>query len=139
MKLEIRLRLDAAPDRVFRALTTGIANWWGPPHVFADDPVQLVLEPRLGGYLRESGRDGREYLHGQVSAIQPDALIEVRGAFGSPDPLPDSVRVELKPDGAGTTLTLVHRFGGADRTAAWAPKWDDLLKRLQLWVESGIR
>jgi uncharacterized protein YndB with AHSA1/START domain len=91
-------RLNAPPERVWRALTdrAELTLWL----------TDTTIEPRVGGsVLVDWGDAGRTT--GTVLAWQPPELLEYSWVW---EDVQDSVlRLELRPEGDGTHLTLEHR------------------------------
>jgi uncharacterized protein YndB with AHSA1/START domain len=132
--------IDAAPWRVFDALTQNAAAWWGAPHLRSADATNLVLEPQPGGRFIEEWGHRQGTLRATVTAIRQDEHLELTGVTVG------RVRGVLE-------IRLAHREGGtllhAALTAADGAVWDgeaetraldDLLKsRLKAFVERGTR
>jgi uncharacterized protein YndB with AHSA1/START domain len=132
--------IDAAPWRVFDALTQNVAAWWGAPHLRSADATNLVLESQPGGRFIEEWGHRQGTLRAMVTAIRQDEHLELTG--------------EVLGQGRGVLeIRLVRREGGTLLHAALtargeAPRGgeaeqralDDLLKvRLKAFVEQGTR
>lgn len=50
LRIESEQRINAPPEKVFEALTTGLDKWW--PFRARPD-AQIVYEPRASGYIFE--------------------------------------------------------------------------------------
>jgi uncharacterized protein YndB with AHSA1/START domain len=135
------LALRATRRDVFRALTSEVASWWGPPYL-TNRATGLELDPRLGGAFREKwGRAGGRLL-ATVTAVEPERLLELTGplhlgvVFGVAE-----FRLEDAPE--GTRLSFAHRGIGEvspDVVEAFAGGWAELLgNRLRTFVESDER
>jgi uncharacterized protein YndB with AHSA1/START domain len=107
--------IRARPATVFGLLSTaeGLTSWWGP-----DDFPLLSAEAdvRVGGFVRVRFRtiDGAEHecVGEFLDVVPPERLVmSWRWSVGGvPEEQSRDSRVELhvRPDGAGTELTLIH-------------------------------
>jgi uncharacterized protein YndB with AHSA1/START domain len=110
--LTLKRRLNAPPAKVWAAWTEPekIAHWFGPAHT-TDGSVRAELDVRVGGRFRASfSTDDGEY-H-QVGGVYREVVANEKLAFSwawhSTPERESLVTVSLKPDGAGTLLTLQH-------------------------------
>lgn len=89
------------------------SSWWDPAHSYSGKPGVLVLEPRAGGTLTETW-DGGSVWHATVVNAMPPRLLRLHGGFGPLQGQPASAVLDfqLKPEGAGTRLTMTYRVGG---------------------------
>ena len=119
--LRMERRLAHPPEKVWRALTTpaDLAQWF---------PAEVRLDLRAGGEVRFvfAGGEAPEG-KGVITDLDPPRLL----AFTWEG---EHLRWELRPDGAGTVLTLEHtlddRYGAASFAAGWhtcIDAMDDLL------------
>lgn len=108
-EVEARIDLGAAPDRVFRALTTAeICDWWVRPGVF--DTRIWRGDVRIGGLWESSGvgQFGPYRMVGEFLEIDaPRRLVHTWTVVGAPGGS-STVTYELEPTSAGTRLTLRH-------------------------------
>jgi len=88
-------------------------KWWDPAHSYSGKPGQLVLETKAGGTLSEAF-DGKSVWHADVVHVRPPELLRLHGGFGPLQALPSNAVLDimLKPEGAGTRLTMTYRVGG---------------------------
>jgi uncharacterized protein YndB with AHSA1/START domain len=88
-------------------------RWWDPAHSYSGKAGGMVLEPRAGGRLLEEF-DGKSVLHATVLHVRPPELLRLEGGFGPLQLLPMTavLDIALKPEGAGTRLSLSYRVGG---------------------------
>ena len=119
-RLTFTRRLAHPQDKVWRAVTE-------PEHLKAWFPQEIVGERRAGAALRfvSSGGDGFE---GEMVAFEPPAVMEL--TWGT-----DRLRIELRPDGDGTVLTLTDTFGELGKAARDAAGWHECLDRLVAELE----
>jgi uncharacterized protein YndB with AHSA1/START domain len=116
LKLVITRDIPAPPDRVFRAWTTQLSQWWGP-HGMTTPFCEMDLRP--GGIFRTVMRapDGAEYLtKGVFLEIVPNERIVFTDAFG-PGWVPD-------PDAFFTAIISFDPLpGGKTKYTARALHW----------------
>jgi uncharacterized protein YndB with AHSA1/START domain len=105
------------PEKVWRALTQ-------QPHLKAwfPDNVEVTFEP--GGKLRFFDDDHTMEFDGEVLQFDPPKLLEIR--WGT-----DSLRFELRPDGAGTILTLTDTLDELGKAARDGAGWHECLDYLE--------
>lgn len=103
--------LAKPPAEVWTALTGW--RWWDPAHSYSGKPGVLALEPQAGGTLSERW-DGNSVWHATVVNAMPPRLLRLHGGFGPLQALPVNAVLDfvLKPEGAGTKLTMTYRVGG---------------------------
>ena len=135
--LTIRRRLDAEPARVFDAWTdpARLARWFGPARVAS---ARAEVDARPGGrysiVLRTT--DGEEHEVGGVyrEVVANEKLVFTWAWRATPE-RESLVTVALRPDGAGTMLTLTHAHLHDDATrerheAGWTGTLDKLERYL---------
>ena len=108
-------RLAHPVEQVWRAVTE-------PEHLAAWFPQQIIGERRAGAPLRFVSPAGDGF-DGEMLAFQPPTLLEL--TWGG-----DRLRIELRPDGPGTVLTLTDTFGELGKAARDAAGWHECLDRL---------
>jgi hypothetical protein len=136
----IDVRRSAAD--AFRIFTQEISSWWPmATHTRAKTvegqvTVRVTVEPRVGGRVYETLRDGRELDWGEVTAFEPGALFAILWTMGRPAPEHTDVSVRFEPLSADSCrVTLTHenweRMGAeAERLRAaynggWATVFDE--------------
>jgi len=109
--LDYRVRLNAPPERVFKALTDEVQQWW--PHTYNDNPAAIVLEPQLGGRFMELwDSEGRGVLLGRVEIFDPPKVLRVRGSIGMNLAVDVVYTVTLEEMEGGTLLHEAARISG---------------------------
>jgi uncharacterized protein YndB with AHSA1/START domain len=117
---------DAAPDLVFKALTTPelVQRWWG---FETSEWLVCEIDLRVGGKWRYVTRDDGEEVgfHGEYREITPPhRLVFTEMYEGIPDPGPDSYPVNAvtleETDGVTTMKLLVQHTSKEDRDAVIA-------------------
>ena len=88
-------RLPHAPEKVWRAVTE-------PEHMAAWFPDKMVGERRAGAPLRFVAETGDGF-EGEMVVFDPPSVMELLWGV-------DRLRIEVKPDGDGTVLTLTDSF-----------------------------
>lgn len=143
MRIEKNVSVRATPDKVFKALTMRMSDWWGAPYLQTNDATDMVLEPFPGGFMREQSANGDGAIWGMVIEFQRDRVLMLQGRFAMRGAVSAIIRFELEPAGeSGCTVRLLHEAVGTMRPEAVADfggGWDDLLGRLRLLCESGQR
>lgn len=114
-RLTFTRRLAHPPEKVWQAVTE-------PEHLAVWFPDEIVGERRAGAPLRfvTSGGDGFD---GEMLVFDPPSVMEL--AWGT-----DQLRIELRPDGDGTVLTLTDTFSELGKAARDAAGWHECLDRL---------
>lgn len=138
--LTIRRHIAASPRKVFAAWTDPekIMGWWG-----TKDAVTLRAETDLrpGGHFAIGFRtpDGEEHdVGGVYREVVPDAKLVFTWAWRTTPERCSLVTISLKPDGAGTWLTLRHE-NFFDMTARdnHETGWGHSFDRLGAFVEAA--
>ncbi len=143
LQIEQEITIEAAPARVFEALTNEVSAWWGAPYLISEEAKTLTLEPKIGGRFYEDWGDGAGALWGLVTSFKQNEWIEVSGSIGMSGVVSGVVSFELQTQGNGTIIKLSHRAMGEVNErlqAGYAGGWHDLLAvRLKAFVEQGIK
>ena len=103
------------PDRAFAYFTRDIARWW-PLALYScggDAAQDVRFEPRIGGGLVETTRDGATHRWGTVSAWAPGERVAFSWHPGRDDSAAQWVDVTFAAHPAGTFVTLTH--GGFEK------------------------
>ncbi|MFM9842285.1 MAG: SRPBCC domain-containing protein [Dongiaceae bacterium] len=145
--VEIRRRVDAAPEIVFAAFADRglVSRWLKPaPEVRLD---VLIFEFRVGGAYRFAYHaPGGQIMHvnGIFSAIEPPTDLIFSWNIEPPDGhagVKSEVRVAIVPDGAGSELRIQHlNLSQPGATERHADGWRGALDQLAgLVVKTGDR
>jgi len=115
-------RLAHTPEKVWRAVTEA-------EHLAAWFPQKIVGEFRTGAPLRfeSSAGDGFD---GEMLLFDPPHVMEM--TWGG-----DRLRLEVRPDGDGTLLTLTDTFGELGKAARDAAGWHECLDRLEAEIDGA--
>ena len=103
------------PDRAFDYFTRDIGRWWPlATHSLGEaDAADVRFEPRVGGRLVETLRDGGEHVWGEVTAWRPGSQVAFSWHLGRDPSTAQCVDVQFAPTPGGTRVTLTH--GGWER------------------------
>ncbi|MBI1188435.1 MAG: SRPBCC domain-containing protein [Alphaproteobacteria bacterium] len=131
--IRIERRFDVSPERLFDAwVDPGIARRW--LFTSPDSETNATdLDPKVGGVWRVTDRRGGvDYAaHGEYLAIdRPHRLVftMTMPQFSSDI---DRITIEIRPDGDGAVLTLLHESAPIDtltKPEDWGPKGQDQMK-----------
>ena len=137
--LTLKRRLNAAPEKVYAAWTDPqkITRWFVPSSVKAGSE-QASIDARVGGRYRLSfSKEDGEYCEvgGVYREVVPNQRLVFSWAWHSTPERESLVTVTLKPDGAGTLLTVQHEqlFDQAARDGherGWTGMLDNLERHL---------
>jgi uncharacterized protein YndB with AHSA1/START domain len=134
--LTLKRRINAAPSKIYAAWTDPekLAAWFGPSKV-REGSLQAETDLRVGGHYRISfnATDGEYFQVGCVyREIVPNELLVMSWAWHSTPERESLLTISLKPDGAGTLLTLHHEqfFDQAARDGH-EKGWAELLGKLE--------
>ena len=108
--LTLKRRLKAAPAQVYAAWTDPekIMKWLGPEQM---ETLRAQADARVGGRFRIVMRspDGEEHdVSGTYREVVPNEKLVFTWAWRSTPERESIVTVQIKPDGSGSLLTLVH-------------------------------
>jgi uncharacterized protein YndB with AHSA1/START domain len=117
-------RLGHPREKVWRALTE-------PEHLAAWFPTTIEGDRAEGAKLRFSFPNGEAAaFDGEMLAYRPPELLEF--AWG-----PDTIRLELRPDGDGTELVLLDTLEERGKAARDAAGWHVCLDKLGAHLDGG--
>ena len=108
--LTLKRRLNAPPERVYAAWTDPekLKRRFGPEEI---ETLRAEADARVGGRFRivMRGTDGEEHdVSGVYREVVPNERIVFTWAWRSTPERESLVTVVIKPEGAGSLLTLVH-------------------------------
>ncbi len=119
--------LDAAPERVWTALTTaaGLMSWLAP---------EASIDPRPGGEVRLTF-DEENLVTGTITEFDPPRGLAHTWTINGD--VESTVRYTLAPSGEGTELTLVHTGLPDEMCGGYTPGWHAYLVRLEAVTDGG--
>ena len=108
--IELDVVVPCDPARAFDYFTRDIGRWWPlATHSCAEDNAAgVAFEPRAGGRLVETARDGTEHPWGTVSAWEPGRRIAFSWHPGRDPATAQWIEVAFRANPAGTRVTLLH-------------------------------
>lgn len=131
--LTIKRRFNAAPAKVFAAWTDPqkVMRWMGPGEIKAQ---HAESDPRVGGRYRwiMKGSDGEEHnVSGVYREVVPNEKLVFTWAWKSTPERESLVTIDIKPDGAGSIMTLTHeQFFDADARDRHQGGWTKAMDQL---------
>jgi uncharacterized protein YndB with AHSA1/START domain len=108
IEIDVVVPCDAA--RAFDYFTRDIARWWPLDRYSCaeQDAVGVAFEPRVGGRLVETARDGTEHPWGTVSAWEPGRRLAFSWHPARDPATAQRIEVAFRDTGHGTRVTLTH-------------------------------
>jgi hypothetical protein len=99
------------PAEAFEIFTAGLARWWPFDRysLHQAETRTCALEPRVGGRVYETARDGEESTWGTVQVWEPPDRFVMTWHPGRPADSAQEVEVRFDPVTGGTRVTLEHR------------------------------
>jgi len=118
MKLVVRRRIRATPERLFAAWTepSQLRQWWGPRGV---DCIDATIDLRVGGRYSVANRfpDGRVvWISGEFEVIEPPHRLEYTWRMES-QTTSERVTVRFERDGDATEVIVTHERIPDERTS----------------------
>ena len=124
---ELKVHLDAPPERVWHALTDAdaLAAWYWPDSL---EP-RAVSDPRAGGSFGISTTTQGMGFSGEYREFDPPHRM-VQSWRWAGDDRDSRVTIELTPSGAGTDLVVVHDEVDEETAEMYRQGWASCLDRL---------
>ena len=137
--------INAAPAKVYIALTEGVGSWWDPEHTFSHDSHNLSLDPKPGGCFCERLPGGGGVVHMSVVFASPGTLLRLTGAIGPMQEaaLTGTMTWKLSKADEATKVEMSYAVGGfrvggfRDLPAVVDGVLHGQLLRLKTYVETG--
>jgi uncharacterized protein YndB with AHSA1/START domain len=106
----VTVPLGCPPERAFAYFTRDIARWWplAKYSVCGDRAADVVFEPRSGGRLFETDRDGNVHVWGHVTEWNPPGRLRFSWHPGHEEAMAQWIEVTFAPNPKGTLVTLTH-------------------------------
>jgi len=139
------LRIQAAPEDVYRRLIDHVGDWWSSEHTFSGDSHNLSIEGKaMGCFCEKLPNEGR-VRHMEVVFLAPGKTLGLTGALGPLQSIAaaGNMRVQLSPADRGTKLEVTYAVTGYLPAGmnAWAAPVDSVLTeqftRLKNYIEHG--
>ena len=135
--LTLKRRLNASPQKVYAAWTEPkeILKWFGPD----SGPVKdAFADVKVGGRyaITFSTEDGEEHhVSGTYREVIPDRKLVFTWAWRTMPERESLVTILIKPDGAGSILTLIHeQFFDEPARDRHAKGWTGCLDKLERYL-----
>jgi len=135
--LTLKRRLNAGPEKVYAAWTDPekIVKWFGPD----SGPVtHAEADVRVGGHYAVTfhTEDGEEHNVGGIyREVVPNEKLAFTWAWRTMPERESFVTVLIKPDGAGSILTLIHeQFFDEPARDRHAVGWTGCLDKLERYL-----
>lgn len=104
-----RVTVRAAPTQAFALFAGEFGRWWPVSRVHTGpDPVDCVIEPRVGGRVFERAGDGRETAWGTVLAYDPPHRLAFSWIVELPAGQEQVVEIRFMSEDHGTTVELTN-------------------------------
>jgi uncharacterized protein YndB with AHSA1/START domain len=135
--LTLKRRLKAPPAKVFAAWTDPkmMIHWWSPVEF---ETLICESDPTVGGRFRVlmRGPDGTEHdVSGRFREVVRNERLVFSWAWKTAPEQVSQVTITLKPDGAGTLLTLLHeQLPDAPTRDSHNTGWSGALDKLERLV-----
>jgi uncharacterized protein YndB with AHSA1/START domain len=120
-RLRFTRHLKHSPDKVWRAVVE-------PEHRDRWFPQRILGDLQVGAALKFASEYGD--FDGRVLAYEPPAVLEL--LWGT-----DVIRLEVRPEGSGTLLTLTDTFAERGKAARDAAGWHVCLDALEVELDGS--
>jgi uncharacterized protein YndB with AHSA1/START domain len=101
-RIEAEIQIEASPEAVFEALTSGLDAWW--PHR-TDEKAKIVFDHKPGGMIYEDHGDGKHIAYGVVAGYNPPHTLVSLDLAGWGDGAYNSRNIEnVEADGKGGSI-----------------------------------
>jgi uncharacterized protein YndB with AHSA1/START domain len=106
----VTVPLGCEPERAFAYFTRDIAKWWplAKHSVCGDRAASVAFEPRAGGRIVETDKDGDTHIWGVLSEWNPPRRLRFSWHPGHDEATAQWVEVTFAPNSTGTLVTLTH-------------------------------
>ncbi len=122
------LHLACTPERAFAVFTDEMHTWWplDTHGAFKADAASLAFEPKEGGRIVETSKDGTENAWAIVSVWDPPRRAVFSWTPNMDKSVATEVEVRFASDGDGTRFELIHRGWEkwADQAQAYREGYD---------------
>src|SRR3979411_2937105 len=109
LDVEQRIDIKATPEKVFAAMLERFGRKNTRPN---GDPLELQLEPKVGGRWYRDRGNGIGHLWGFVQVIKPPSLLELSGPMFMSYPAINHLEAKVEAVSGGCRVTLRHRAVG---------------------------
>src|SRR5579872_3285342 len=143
--VKLTLRVQAAPDDVYRRIIHNVGDWWNPSHTLSGSSRNLSIEERAMGCFCEKLPNHGAVRHMEVLYFAPGERLKLGGALGPLQSMAaaEVMDIQLSPAEGGTKLEVTYAVTGYLPAGmnTWAAPVDSILTeqfmRLKNYVERG--
>ena len=135
--LTIKRRFNAPPAKIFQAWTDPekVKRWMGPGEVKA---LSVESDPRTGGryrWLMQTPSGEQHDVSGVYREVIPNQKLVFTWAWKSTPERESLVTVDIKPDGAGSIMTLTHeQFFDEEARDRHNHGWEGALAKMEAYL-----
>lgn len=135
--LTIRRRFNAPPEKVFAAWIDPekVKRWMGPGEVKA---LSVESDPRTGGryrWIMQAPNGEQHDVSGVYREVIPNRKLVFTWAWKSTPERESLVTVDIKPDGAGSLMTLTHeQFFDEEARDRHNQGWEGALAKMEAYL-----
>lgn len=137
-ELRMERTFRASPERLFHHLTDArsVAAWWGPEGMTVGDHRLDLWRPGPWSMALSDPSGRTMEMSGEVLSVDPPHSLELTMIVPGTG-VESTVRLEVRPEGTGSQLTLIQS-GISDEMIAWGQRgWVGPLNRLAALAEAG--
>jgi uncharacterized protein YndB with AHSA1/START domain len=124
-----------APEHAFDVWTSKLGTWWPRDHTAGGErPVEIAMQPGVGGLIVERGSDGVEHVWGRLTVWEPPHRLAYRWHLGRPADAATDVEVRFTAVGDDATRVEIEQRGWerlGDEAGLWRDRnhagWDSVL------------
>ncbi|MBD1379013.1 SRPBCC domain-containing protein [Metabacillus arenae] len=135
-RIEQEVLIEAPRERVFKALTEKVEDWWEFRLAPKGIPSRLTLDPVPGGYFIEKWGEQEGAVWGNVYFVNAPEEIRLHGHLGMQGAVNSSYTYRLIEKDGATSLQLSHTASGViedgwenEHTEGWKHLLSNLLKK----------
>ena len=135
--LTIKRRFNAPPEKVFAAWTDPekVKRWMGPGEVKA---LSVESDPRTGGryrWIMQAPNGEQHDVSGVYREVIPNRKLVFTWAWKSTPERESLVTVDIKPDGAGSLMTLTHeQFFDEEARNRHNQGWEGAIAKMEAYL-----
>jgi len=135
--LTIKRRFNAPPEKVFAAWTDPekVKRWMGPGEVKA---LSVESDPRTGGryrWIMQAPNGEQHDVSGVYREVLPNRKLVFTWAWKSTPERESLVTVDIKPDGAGSLMTLTHeQFFDEEARNRHNQGWEGAIAKMEAYL-----
>jgi uncharacterized protein YndB with AHSA1/START domain len=108
------MRIQAAPDAVYRALVHDIGQWWDPAHTFSGDSHNLTIEEKPMGCFCEKLPNQGGVRHMEIVRFVSGKTLVMSGALGPLQTMAvaANMTIQIAAAGTGSSLEVTYAVTG---------------------------